>query len=327
MSCADEPHPEGHRQRARLPLSSLLPSDSPRIEGESEEHIDLLVKLDTTLPPVIVHRETMRIVDGMHRLRAAQLRGDESIEVEFFDGEAEDAFVLAVQQNITHGLPLSRADRTAAAKRILADHPDWADRRIAHSTGLAPGTVAALRQCSTDRNEQLNTRVGSDGRIRPLRATEGRLRASQLIADNPGASLREIATSAGIALATAKDVRDRLRQGIDPVSAKVSKTSSNSTVRANVKSAHGPAASRAALVPPVAADGVLPSLRNDPSLRTEAGRMLLQLLIAHSLDDEVKWRQLAAGVPGHRVAVVAQIARQCAEKWRHLACELDRRGL
>jgi hypothetical protein len=35
------------------------------------------------LPPILVHRATNRIIDGMHRLEAAKLRGDETISVRF----------------------------------------------------------------------------------------------------------------------------------------------------------------------------------------------------------------------------------------------------
>jgi ParB-like chromosome segregation protein Spo0J len=57
----------------------------------------------------------MRVIDGMHRLMAASLQGRESIDVMFFHGSEIDVFLRAVQENITHGLPLSQADRRAAA--------------------------------------------------------------------------------------------------------------------------------------------------------------------------------------------------------------------
>ena len=43
----------------------------------------------------------MRVIDGMHRLRAAILNGRSSIEVEFFDGSDEEAFIRAVEQNVS----------------------------------------------------------------------------------------------------------------------------------------------------------------------------------------------------------------------------------
>ncbi|RAJ67249.1 MULTISPECIES: ParB/RepB/Spo0J family partition protein, partial [unclassified Streptomyces] len=207
------------RERAVLALDTLLDSDSPRIDGEDGERVRQLAELEAPLPPVLVHRATLRVIDGMHRVRAARLRGDDTIEAEFFDGGDTDAFALAVRLNIAHGLPLTQADRAAAAERLLRARPSWSDRRIAAGTGLSAGTVAAVRRRSTAQDEQLNTRVGRDGRVRPLRAAEGRLRASQVIAANPGATLREIAAVAGIATATAKDVRDRMRQGRGPLPA------------------------------------------------------------------------------------------------------------
>ena len=63
-----------------VPVSSLLSGDSPRLAGENLEHVQLLAVVQG-LPPILVHRSTMRVIDGMHRLRAAKLRGDETIAV------------------------------------------------------------------------------------------------------------------------------------------------------------------------------------------------------------------------------------------------------
>jgi ParB-like chromosome segregation protein Spo0J len=311
-------------RRATVPVDALLDSDSPRIDGENAERVQTLARIDSPLPPILVHRDTMRVVDGMHRLKAARLRGDATIDVEFFEGGEVEAFARAVWLNITHGLPLSQADRTAAAQRILAARPYWSDRRIAAGVGLAAGTVAAIRRRSTGQNEQLNTRVGRDGRVRPLQATEGRLRASQVIAANPGASLREIAEQAGIATATAKDVRDRIRQGQDPLPSK------NRPVKAGTAAPEALpqlAGGRPVTRTSAAAIGMLlPNLCKDPSLRTEAGRMLLQMLSVHSIGDEAKWLRLARSVPGHRADILAQAARRCADHWLRLANELETRS-
>ncbi|MFD0433138.1 ParB N-terminal domain-containing protein, partial [Streptomyces chartreusis] len=94
------------------------------------------------MPPIIVHRDSMRVIDGLHRLRAAQLRGHSTIAVTFYDGTEADAFVLAVESNVRHGLPLSLPDRKRAAVRIIATHPQWSDRKIASVTGISPATVA-----------------------------------------------------------------------------------------------------------------------------------------------------------------------------------------
>ncbi|GHG48159.1 ParB/RepB/Spo0J family partition protein [Streptomyces griseocarneus] len=333
------PEPE-QQQIALLSPDALLPADSPRVAGEDLRHVQKLAALDVPLPAIVVHRTTLRVVDGMHRLRAARLRGDERIAVRFFDGSPDDAFVYAVRANILHGLPLTQADRSAAAERIIRSHPHWSDRLIASATGLAASTVAAVRRRSADTGRQPPARTGRDGRVRPLNAAEGRRRAGALIAARPQASLREIAGMAGIAVGTARDVRLRLLQGLDPVPKKLRDAESRGTdaepparaVAAAAKAANttqragGPGPVAAAAAAAVSTEPLLRTLRSDPSLRfTEGGRALLNLLSAHGMGTE-RWRRLVDAVPAHRRAAVAQAARHSAEAWLRFASELDRRS-
>jgi ParB-like nuclease domain len=162
-----------------VPVGSLRPADSPRLDGEDVEHIQMLAGVETRLPPILVHRATMRVIDGMHRLRAARLRSDEHIEVRFFDGSEQEAFVLGVKANITHGRPLSLLDRTTAAERIMVTHPAWSDRAIAAAAGIGARSVASLRrrlEAEAGDVDEVRARTGRDGRVRPLDSAEGRLR-------------------------------------------------------------------------------------------------------------------------------------------------------
>src|SRR5262245_30551600 len=86
----------------KVPLRQLLPADSPRSGGEDAKHIRVLAATDAALPPILVHRATMRVVDGMHRVGAARLQGRDEILVEFFDGSEAEAFVVAVRKNMDH---------------------------------------------------------------------------------------------------------------------------------------------------------------------------------------------------------------------------------
>jgi hypothetical protein len=115
-----------HSPVFHVAVESLLPADPPRSGRVDEVHAALLAETDPGLPPIVVHRPTMRVIDGMHRLHAAARKGQREIAVRFFDGSEAEAFVLAVELNISHGLPLSLADRKAAAGRILAAHAGWA---------------------------------------------------------------------------------------------------------------------------------------------------------------------------------------------------------
>jgi hypothetical protein len=112
--------------------------------GEDLSHARMLAEAEGDLPSVVLHRATMCVIDGMHRLRAAELRGDKTIAVRFFDGDDDAAFVLAVQANIAHGLPLSFADREAAAVRIPEDPVPEGRRRLIKSGGGQP-SAASMR--------------------------------------------------------------------------------------------------------------------------------------------------------------------------------------
>jgi ParB-like chromosome segregation protein Spo0J len=300
---------------ATVPIAALQPSDSPRLDGEDGAHVRLLAQSADDLPPILVHRRTNRVIDGMHRLEAAALRGDETIRVQYFDGDDADAFVLAVQANVTHGLPLTMADRRAAARRIVGSYPQWSDRAIARKTGLSPKTVGAIR--ATAGNPQLRTRVGWDGRTRPLDCTEGRLRASALMREKPTASMRQIAAEADISLGTVRDVRDRLSRGDDPVPRQRGK-------RVEPAPPPPPAAmARPGVVGPGPAQPaeLLRQLKNDPSLRfSELGRTLIRLLSMTALDDRER-RQLQDTVPEHCRPIVADLACACANMWWELATQ------
>ncbi|MGE5827017.1 MAG: ParB/RepB/Spo0J family partition protein [Micromonosporaceae bacterium] len=302
-----------------VPLRLLLPADSPRLVGEDAKHIRVLAESDAVLPPILVHRGTMRIVDGMHRVGAARLRGREAIEVTFFEGSEAEAFVVAVQQNVKHGLPLTLADREAAAARIMASHPRWSDRAIAAATGLAAKTVAAVRR-RTVAGRHADVRIGRDGRARPLNSAEGRRLASKVIAARPDASLREIAKAAGISPATARDVRDRMHRGDDPVPPKQRTPAARSAPRRRAE-VGPPPATRSEREP----TSVLENLRQDPSLRfADSGRALLRWLSAHAIEPG-EWRAFVDATPPHCAYIVAGLARACANEWLDFASQLDQR--
>nr|WP_268247237.1 ParB/RepB/Spo0J family partition protein [Streptomyces inusitatus] len=314
-----------------MKVDRLLPADSPRSAGVDEEHVLRLAEFEGNLPPILVERLTMRVIDGMHRLRAAQLKGQQSIAVTFLECSEEEAFLRSVEENVSHGLPLSLTDRKAAARRILATRPELSDRSIAARTGLAARTVAAVRRCSGAEEEQLNSRFGTDGRRHPLSGTGGRLRAAEIIAARPEASLREIAREAGVSVGTAHDVRARLLRGEEPLPAtqlSAGRPGAGKTGRA------APSAYAQSSPPTVRSrcqDGgeqyaaILRNLTKDPSLRhTESGRELLRWLHAQLvLDDD--WRPRVESVPAHCSDAVAELARQCAEAWQQIARQLSDR--
>ncbi|MEU6587045.1 ParB N-terminal domain-containing protein [Nocardia sp. NPDC046763] len=282
----------------------LMNADSPRTAGEDSAHIAALAELDTKLPPIIVHRASMRVIDGMHRLRATESRGAAEIQVIFFEGTESEAFAVAVRANVGHGLPLSTSDRRIAAKRLLEMHPNWSDRILAELTGLSYKTIAAIRRTAIVPMPGGDTRIGRDGKARPVSSAAGRLHASRLIAAKPDASLREIAREAGISPATVRDVRSRMDRGEDPVP---------NRARPVPKSVH------LSLERYQMLDETLRALQRDPSLRlTESGRAFLRLLGAQRLDQR-EWERLYSSVPPHCSELVSRFARELALCWSGLA--------
>lgn len=298
-----------------VPVRSLLPADSPRQLGEDIEHTQMLARIDARLPPILVHRQRMRVIDGMHRLGAAVLRGDELIEVRFFDGSEQEAFVLAVRTNIAHGLPLSHADRLRAAERIIATHPDWSDRVIASAVGLGARTIGNVRRrMRIQADGEVRARTGRDGRVRPLDSAEGRLRASRIIRERPEASLREVAREAGVSPSTVRDVRRRVERGDDPVPRPRQR-----------RKAEPPAPSAP---PPEGPDlaAMLQGLQNDPALRfTEAGRYVLRWIFSRVIRADERL-DVIDRVPPHCTYIIANVARSCADEWQRLAEQLEERG-
>ncbi|GAA2409638.1 ParB N-terminal domain-containing protein [Streptomyces glaucosporus] len=330
----------------RVRIEELLPADSPRLSGVDETHVHRLAEIYATLPPVLVHRATMRVIDGMHRIAAATLKGLEHVEVQYFDGAEKDAFLRAVAANVSHGLPLSIADRKAAARRIFSTHPDLSDRAIAACVGLDAKTVAAARR-STGDSPRSNTRIGSDGKSHPLDRTAERMHAARLMTSRPDLPLRAIVRETGLSLGTAHDVRQRLLRGESPVPAgrrrqrgDASPPPGRGTAPAGVDTAAAPTGNtlrgpREQAAPagdfPVLAGRArlsmetLRKLARDPSLRhTESGRHLLRWLHTHFVVDD-SWRQHTDAVPAHCSATVAELALQCSGSWKRFAEELSRR--
>jgi hypothetical protein len=305
----------GSSEIETVPIKQLRVADSPRLNGESIAHVKALAASEVAPPPILVHRATMRVIDGMHRLRAALLRGSDEVEVRFFEGTEDEVFIVAVRENTVHGLPLTLADRKAAAARIIETHSEKSDRWVASVCGLSAGTVAVIRRRASAVSWQTGTRVGRDGKIRPVNTSEGRRIAARAISERPYSSLREIARISGISPATVRDVRNRLKRGDDPIP-----DDQRAHVIADARFSHIPWS------PPMKADDpgpLLHSLRKDPSLRlSETGRTFLRAL-HHATDSVPVLQELADVIPAHSTYNVSRVARHYADLWLRIALQLE----
>jgi ParB-like chromosome segregation protein Spo0J len=306
---------------AMVPIGALRIGDSPRTGGLDPRHAH---RLATTadLPPILVHRPTMTIVDGAHRLRAAELRGCTEVSVRFIDGTADEAFLAAVRSNTRHGLPLSLVERTSAARRIMIARPSWSDRAVAATVGLSVRTVTGIRR-TTEEIPQLNTRIGLDGRIRPVSSVEGRERAADFIRGHPQATLRQIASAAGISVGTARDVRRRLALDGDPLPPAMRASQPDGDPPPSAPRGAPPAAEGPAHHSGAGRVNALSALARDPALRsTDFGRLLLRLLDNGALTT-VRTAPATRALPAHTRPAVAAAVRQCIDTWRDFVRTLD----
>ncbi|WP_442785254.1 hypothetical protein [Amycolatopsis sp. H20-H5] len=252
----------------------------------------------------------MTVIDGLHRSQAAHLRGERTIRARFFDGTPEAAFLLSVEANRCHGLPLSLSERKAAAATLITMFPDRSDRSIAGSAGLSDKTVAKLRRGGSAENPQSNARIGADKSRRPAACADRRRLAARLIALQPRMPLRQIAGEVGISPATVLDVRRRLARGEDPV--RVGSDRANGLKEMAYRTpdpTHDPQI-------------VLWNLRKDPALKSsEAGRDLLRWLHSHVPSRE-RCDALISNSPPHCRDLLADLAEAYAERWWELSRRL-----
>lgn len=316
----------------RLPLSSLRPGFFLRQSGTDAAHVQLLADVASTgeLPAILVQKKSLRIVDGMHRIEAAKLRGEECIDARFVDCSDDEAFLLAVKSNTLHGLPLSRADRIAGAKRILEGHGDWSDRAVAAATGMSAKTIASLRRHSDGELKDLDKRLGRDGKWRPVTGIEGRKRVAEYLAVRPDASVREVARETDVSLGTVHDVRAKLRRGLDPTTVRqrssqdlAANGSAGETGRdwpspRNGTSLH---TRRPTSLAPSWSD-ISTKLANDPTIRyTENGRKFLRWMATRIMQPG-EWKEFAEAVPAHWAKDISLVAETVSSAWLDFAEQL-----
>jgi hypothetical protein len=326
-----------------VPIGSLTPGTYLRRSGTNAGHVQLLLGAanSSELPPILVQEHGWRVIDGLHRLEAAKLRGDQTIAARFLDCTDEEALVLAIKSNITHGLPLSKADRVEGAKRVLAAHPDWSDRAIAGITGLSAKTIASLRNRSADGPRFGGKRLGRDGRRRPVTAGEGRKRAAEYISAHPEASLRQVARETDVSLGTVHDVSARIRRGVDPernghrmqpgrIVARpgadvVGSITDASAARFSPPANGTPLARRKRADAPRTWSAISNKVANDPAIRyTEGGKEFLRWMAMRTAQPD-EWREFIDAIPVHWLGVLAPIADGLSEEWGAFAEQLRSR--
>lgn len=285
-----------------VPVAVLLPGFQLRGVGTDPRHVEVLAEVarSSPLPPILVQKDGMRVIDGLHRCAVARLRGETTVSAHVIECTDAEALVFAIKANTMHGLPLSRADRMASVELTLARYPGWSDRAIANLAGLSAKTVAGIRKHLAV-GSPAGKRLGRDGRWRPLPSDEGRQRAAQYIAAHPQAPLRQVAREAGVSLGTAHSVRDRMRRG-------------------DTRSTAGQRTPAPAMS--IAWSSLSLKLESDPALRyTEKGRAFHQWMTYHAVQ-EGEWRKFIDAIPSRWRSDVSHVAMAVSREWRQFANQL-----
>jgi hypothetical protein len=145
------------------------------------------------------------------------------------------------------------------------------------------------------------------------------------MSDNPSLSLRQVAQAAGISPETARDVRNRLHRGEDPIPERHRRKrigqsagpARSAESRPSGGVTHGPAQDQAQTIE---------RLKADPALRlTETGRSLLRLFQIHTIKEE-EWEKISDNVPLHYGQIIAYLAKECSHKWTELAERAEQRA-
>lgn len=311
--------PTGHSP-VDVPVGELHLGMSARTEPEDESHVQVLAETIDHLPPILVHRATMTIIDGAHHFLAALRVNRPTISVRFFDGDDDAAYVEAVRHNIAHGRPLTIGEREGAAARIIASHPDWSDRRIAAVCGLSAKTVARSRARATAAPPQSSGRVGQDGRRRPSDPGSSRADIALFLRRHPEASVRSVARLTGSSQATVRDVRARLSQGTSPLTPR-------QRWAPDGHGGHGGPAGHGGNVGPETPDPH-DDVRwvEDSALRaTPQGKAFAEWFTAAAVSED-HWASYTEAVPLSRVYLVVAEARRRARTWEGLAAALEARA-
>ncbi|AKA01174.1 transcriptional regulator [Streptomyces noursei ZPM] len=259
------------------------------------------------------------------RQRRAELNAAQEVEIPAtMDGGTSTAIGALDQKTATQALTRDPQLRMSEEGRLLLrlSHPEWSDRAVAAATGLAAKTVAAIRRRSaTEEVPQLHTRIGRDGKARPVNSAEGRRLASTLLMEKPDASLREVAKAAGISTGTVRDVRQRLQRNENPVPPRQRRAELNAAQEVEIPATMDGGTSTA--IGALDQKTATQALTRDPQLRmSEEGRLLLRLFATRVVDKQQRQR-LIEWIPSRWRRTVTELAYSCSRDWYQFAKQLE----
>ena len=110
------------------------------------------------------------LVDGFHRITAAEQLEKTTISAIVTKGSVQDAHAAACLANLKHGKPLSRDERIHASKSFIKIYPKWSNVKLAYELSCDEKTVRRYRfalEANGDIEPQV-ARISKDGQIQPV---------------------------------------------------------------------------------------------------------------------------------------------------------------
>ena len=100
-------------------------------------------------PPIEIVNDgdTLWLVDGLHRLEAANKLGQPTISANVIKGDRWDALEMSADNNAEHGLQLTNANRECKVLEMLEDEEwsKWSDREIASTCNVSEKLVEEIK--------------------------------------------------------------------------------------------------------------------------------------------------------------------------------------
>ncbi len=283
-----------------VPVRKLKAGLSPRSGDLNEANIEALAEVIDRLPPILVHKESMTVIDGHHRLEAVRRAGHELIGAVLVATTLAEAAALAIVANVAHGLPLTISERKEAASRLIEATPDQSDRSIAVLCGLAPSTVAKVRARCLGSTTGYDNRLGVDGHRRGRCSDEVKERLAASLHDRPDQSYRTLGRDVGVSAST---VSRLARRGAPRLGRGTSRNGKGSDATSSGVSA--------------TSDVALSSLPEAEGF--------VAWFDSHRIESTA-WRRYLPLVPLSRVYEIADECRARAAAWSEMASALEHRS-
>lgn len=138
----------------QIPLDSIIIDKKlqPRMHGLDPDHLGSLRNSEpSTWPPIMVTQSDAQtgkrvLIDGAHRLTVAKEKHLSGLHAtELADSDKDVWKLRAYEANMTHGLPLSNAEKKAYAKLLIERHgQSKSQHEYARLSGLSVGTINSL---------------------------------------------------------------------------------------------------------------------------------------------------------------------------------------